>query len=213
MTNNLFPIIQLRDVVKAYETGEGPFLALKDVNIDIQPGEFLGITGKSGAGKTTLLNMISGVSDLTSGEVLFHGNGNGSPAAATPIHKLNEDKLALWRGENVGIVYQSFELMPTLNLVENVMMPPDFLGAYRPRASKTRALELLELVEIVEHAYKIPAHISGGQKQRVAIARAMINDPASSSPMNLPATWIRSPPKPSFKFSKNWSTRAKPSSW
>lgn len=176
--NNRTPIIQLRDVVKAYETGEGPFLALKDVTIDIQPGEFLGITGKSGAGKTTLLNMISGVSDLTSGEVLFHGNGNGSSAAATPLHKLNEDKLALWRGQNVGIVYQSFELMPTLNLVENVMMPPDFLGTYRPRVSKTRALELLALVEIEEHAYKIPAHISGGQKQRVAIARAMINDPA-----------------------------------
>lgn len=178
MTNNQTPIIQLRDVVKAYETGEGPFYALQDVNIDIQPGEFLGITGKSGAGKTTLLNMISGVSDLTSGEVLFHGNGNGSPTTATPLHTLNEDKLALWRGQNVGIVYQSFELMPTLNLVENVMLPPDFLGTYRPRVSKTRALELLKLVEIEEHAYKIPAHISGGQKQRVAIARAMINDPA-----------------------------------
>jgi ABC-type lipoprotein export system ATPase subunit len=178
MKTNHPPIIQLRDVVKTYETGEGPFLALKDVNIDIQPGEFLGITGKSGAGKTTLLNMISGVSDLTSGEVLFHGNGNGSSGSAVPIHTLSEDKLALWRGHNVGIVYQSFELMPTLNLVENVMMPPDFLGAYHPKISKTRALELLDLVEIVEHAYKIPAHISGGQKQRVAIARAMINDPA-----------------------------------
>jgi putative ABC transport system ATP-binding protein len=172
------PIIQLRDVVKAYETGEGPFLALKDVNIEIQPGEFLGITGKSGAGKTTLLNMISGVSELTSGEVLFHSNDNDSSNGVIPIHTLSEDKLAVWRGENVGIVYQSFELMPTLNLVENVMMPPDFSGTYRPRASKTRALELLELVEIEVHAYKIPAHISGGQKQRVAIARAMINDPA-----------------------------------
>ena len=144
MTNNGIPIIQLRDVVKAYQTGEGLFFALKDVNIDVQPGEFLGVTGKSGAGKTTLLNMISGVSSLTSGEVLFHGNGNGTGAAITPIHKLNEDKLALWRGKNVGIVYQSFELMPTLNLVENVMMPPDFLGPYRPKISKTRALELLE---------------------------------------------------------------------
>jgi ABC-type lipoprotein export system ATPase subunit len=90
---------------------------------------------------------------------------------------LNEDQLAQWRGENVGIIYQSFELMPTLNLVENVMLPPDFLGSYRPVISKERALELLELVDIVEHAYKIPAHISGGQKQRVAIARAMVNDP------------------------------------
>jgi ABC-type lipoprotein export system ATPase subunit len=168
----------LRDVVKAYKTGEGPFLALSDVNIDIQQGEFLGITGKSGAGKTTLLNMISGISELTSGEVIFHGANNGSPTTTIPIHTLNEDQLALWRGENVGIIYQSFELMPTLNLVENVMLPPDFLGNYRPIISKERALELLELVDIVEHAYKIPAHISGGQKQRVAIARAMVNDPA-----------------------------------
>ena len=167
----------MRDVVKAYSTGEGPFLALKDVSIDIQPGEFLGITGKSGAGKTTLLNMISGVSDLTSGEVLFFGGDNGSPLPGLPIHTLNEDKLALWRGENMGIIYQSFELMPTLNLVENVMLPPDFLGDYHKIISKKRALELLELVDILEHAYKIPAHISGGQKQRVAIARALVNDP------------------------------------
>ena len=172
------PIIHLRKVVKAYSTGEGPFLALKDVDIDIQQGEFLGITGKSGAGKTTLLNMISGVSDLTSGEVIFHKPNNGIPGSAIPVHTMNEDQLAQWRGENVGIIYQSFELMPTLNLVENVMLPPDFLGSYRPVISKERALELLDLVDIAEHAYKIPAHISGGQKQRVAIARAMVNDPA-----------------------------------
>jgi ABC-type lipoprotein export system ATPase subunit len=176
--NNQHPIIHLRDVVKAYSTGEGPFLALNDVNIDIQQGEFLGITGKSGAGKTTLLNMISGVSELTSGEVIFHGADNGSLTSAIPIQSLNEDELALWRGKNVGIIYQSFELMPTLNLVENVMLPPDFLGSYRPTISKERALDLLEMVDIGEHAYKIPAHISGGQKQRVAIARAMVNDPA-----------------------------------
>jgi putative ABC transport system ATP-binding protein len=175
--NNKKPIIQLQDVVKAYITGEGPFIALNEVNLAIQPGEFLGITGKSGAGKTTLLNMISGVDDLTSGAVIFHETGNGSVDKSIPIHTLDEDQLAQWRGENVGIIYQSFELMPTLNLVENVMLPPDFLGSYRPTISKERALELLELVEILEHAYKIPAHISGGQKQRVAIARALVNDP------------------------------------
>jgi len=168
----------MRDVVKTYRTGDGPFLALDKVNIDIQQGEFLGITGKSGAGKTTLLNMISGVSELTSGDVLFYSSGNGTPPSGLPIHTLSEDKLALWRGKNLGIIYQSFELMPSLNLVENVMLPPDFLGSYQPIISKKRALELLELVDIVEHAYKIPAHISGGQKQRVAIARAMTNDPA-----------------------------------
>ena len=175
MTQNL--IIQMQEVVKTYAVGDVPFVALKNVNIEIRQGEFLGITGKSGAGKTTLLNMISGVSKLTSGNILFHWVGNESPAPSFPIHALSEDKLARWRGENLGIIYQSFELMPTLSLVENVMLPPDFLGTYQPIASKKRALELLELVEIAVHAYKIPAHISGGQKQRVAIARALVNDP------------------------------------
>ncbi len=172
------PIIQMRHVGKSYETGAKPFVALKDVNLDIYPGEFLGITGKSGAGKTTLLNMISGISHLTTGNVEFNRGSNGSPAAPISIHSLSEDKLALWRGENVGIIYQSFELMPTLTLLDNVMLPPDFLGSYQPTISKTKALELLDLVEIGEHAYKIPAHISGGQKQRVAIARALVNDPS-----------------------------------
>lgn len=167
----------MQDVVKTYDTGDIPFVALNHVTIDIQQGEFLGITGKSGAGKTTLLNMISGVGELTSGNILFHWVGHESSSAPIPIQTLNEDKLALWRGENIGIIYQSFELMPTLNLVENVMLPQDFLGTYQPLTSKKRALELLDLVEIVDHAYKIPAHISGGQKQRVAIARALVNDP------------------------------------
>ena len=167
----------MQDVVKTYSTGDTPFVALNHVNIDIRQGEFLGITGKSGAGKTTLLNMISGVSEVTSGNILFHWAGDQTDAAPIPIHALNEDSLALWRGKNIGIIYQSFELMPTLSLVENVMLPPDFLGAYQPLISKKRALELLDLVEIADHAYKIPAHISGGQKQRVAIARALVNDP------------------------------------
>jgi ABC-type lipoprotein export system ATPase subunit len=170
-------IIQMQDVVKTYNTGEVPFVVLKNVNLDIRQGEFLGITGKSGAGKTTLLNMISGVSELTSGNILFHWVGNEVSSPSIPIHSLNEDQLARWRGENLGIIYQSFELMPTLSLVENVMLPPDFLGFYQPVVSKKKALELLELLEIADHAYKIPAHISGGQKQRVAIARALVNDP------------------------------------
>ncbi|GAB4579896.1 MAG: hypothetical protein Fur0022_26350 [Anaerolineales bacterium] len=166
------PLFEIRNLVKAYQTGDGPFMALQNINLDIYRGEFLGITGKSGAGKTTLLNTISGVSTLTSGEVLFY-NGKGVQA----VHKMNENQLAQWRGENLGIVYQSFELIPTLNLIENVMLPPDFLGTYHPVITKQRALELLDMVGILDHAYKIPAHISGGQKQRVAIARALINDP------------------------------------
>ncbi|NIS83507.1 MAG: ATP-binding cassette domain-containing protein [Anaerolineales bacterium] len=174
------PIIQISDLTKVYVTGDQPFVALKDINLEIHEGEFLGITGKSGAGKTTLLNMISGVSGPTSGEIQFFGRENGSQTSnngGLSIHTFNEDELALWRGQNLGIIYQSFELMPSLNLIENVMFPPDLSGAYHPIASKEKALELLELVDIAEHAYKIPAHISGGQKQRVAIARALVNDP------------------------------------
>jgi ABC-type lipoprotein export system ATPase subunit len=170
-------IVHLRDVVKAYDAGADAFVALSKVNLEVRQGEFLGITGKSGAGKTTLLNVIAGVSGVTSGEVLFNCTDKATTARSLAIHSLSEDQLALWRGENLGIVYQSFELMPTLSLVENVMLPSDFSGVYQPATSKQRALELLELVEIADHAYKIPAHISGGQKQRVAIARALVNDP------------------------------------
>ena len=171
-------IIQMEGVSKTYPVGsQAPFVALNNVSLEIRQGEFLGITGKSGAGKTTLLNMIAGVSELTSGSILFHWVGRDNATPSVPIHKLSEDSLARWRGEHLGIIYQSFELMPTLSLLENVMLPPDFLGGYRPLPTKKRALELLDLVEIGGHAYKIPAHISGGQKQRVAIARALVNDP------------------------------------
>ncbi len=174
------PIIQVNNLTKVYIAGDEPFVALKDIELDIEAGEFLGIMGKSGAGKTTLLNMISGVSQPTSGEIHYFGNHNGNTQSGgipIPVHALDEDELAEWRGKNLGIVYQSFELMPSLNLIENVMLPPDFSGTYHPITSKEKALELLDLVDIVEHAYKIPAHISGGQKQRVAIARALVNDP------------------------------------
>ncbi|HEY5984659.1 MAG TPA: ATP-binding cassette domain-containing protein [Anaerolineales bacterium] len=170
-------IIQMQDVTKVYQTGGVPFTALDKVSLDIRQGEFLGITGRSGAGKTTLLNMLSGVDELTSGSVRFHWQGEGATSDSIPVHSLGQDALARWRGENLGIIYQSFELMPSLSLLENVMLPADFSGGYRRDPSAERALELLELVEIGEHAHKIPAHISGGQKQRVAIARALVNDP------------------------------------
>ncbi|HEX2995351.1 MAG TPA: ATP-binding cassette domain-containing protein [Anaerolineales bacterium] len=171
-------ILEVQNVVKNYSSGGTLFTALNQVNIDIQQGEFLGITGKSGAGKTTLLNVISGVTDLTTGSIFFHGGGDPSSHTPVPIHELNEDQLALWRGQNVGVVYQSFELMPTLSLVENVMLPPDLSGTYQSQTTNQRALELLDIVGIADHAHKIPAHISGGQKQRVAIARAMVNNPS-----------------------------------
>ena len=174
-------IIQMRDVVKTYKTGAGSFTAVNRVSLDIGRGEFLGIVGKSGAGKTTLLNLISGVSRLTSGKILFfppdNGRKNGTDGTLS-IGEMNQDQLAAWRGSNMGIVYQSFELMPQLNLVSNIMMPQEFAGTFQPGVSQKRALELLDIVGLIDHAYKLPAHISGGQKQRVAIARALINNPA-----------------------------------
>jgi putative ABC transport system ATP-binding protein len=166
------PLIDLRDVTKVYSTAAGDFTALKEISAQVQRGEFLGVIGKSGAGKSTLLNMITGVDDITTGEVVVRANGS-----ETFIHQLDEDALALWRGHNLGIVYQSFQLLPMLTLLENVTLPMDLCGLYHPRKSKERALELLEMVELGEHAYKLPAFISGGQQQRVAIARALANDP------------------------------------
>jgi putative ABC transport system ATP-binding protein len=162
----------MRDVVKVYSTAAGEFEALRNINMQVGRGEFLGIVGKSGAGKSTLLNMITGVDDLTSGEVLV--NANGAPIS---VHQMTEDQIALWRGKTLGVVFQSFQLLPMLTLVENITLPMDLCGNFKPKESRQRALELLRLVEIEEHADKLPAFISGGQQQRVAIARALANDP------------------------------------
>jgi putative ABC transport system ATP-binding protein len=166
------PLIEMRDVVKTYSTAAGQFTALKGVNLQVGAGEFVGIVGKSGAGKSTLLNMVTGVDHLTSGEIIV--NTNGSPVS---IHKMNEDAIANWRGHNLGVVYQSFQLLPMLTLIENIMLPMDLCGKFNARLSRERALELLRLVEIEDHANKLPTQISGGQQQRVAIARALANDP------------------------------------
>ena len=165
-------LIELRDVVKVYSTAAGEYKALKKVNLKVDAGEFVGIIGKSGAGKSTLLNMITGVDHLTSGEVIVNSNGS-----SVSIHKLSEDEIALWRGQTLGVVFQSFQLLPMLTLVENITLPMDLCGVYNPKQSRQRALDLLRLVEIEEHANKLPSYISGGQQQRVAIARALANDP------------------------------------
>lgn len=170
--SNSEPLIQLREVDKTYKTAAGSFPALKKISLDIYPGEYFGVIGKSGAGKSTLLNMITGVDDITSGEVIVHGNGD-----PVSIHALNENQLALWRGVNMGVIYQSFQLLPMLTLLENIMLPLDLCGTFRKEESKEKAIELLHLVELDEHANKLPAYISGGQQQRVAIARALVNDP------------------------------------
>jgi len=172
MTDSISPLIELRGVSKDYHTKAGAFPALKGINLDIYPGEFLGVVGKSGAGKSTLLNMITGVDQITSGEVRVQANGS-----SLNLTELTENQLTLWRGRTMGVIYQSFQLLPMLNLVQNVMMPMDMSGLFHPRRSKERALELLEMVELSEHVYKFPSQISGGQQQRVAIARALANDP------------------------------------
>jgi len=166
------PLIQLQQVTKVYESAAGDFPALRGISADIYPGEFLGVIGKSGAGKSTLMNMITGVDHLTSGEVIIHHDHQ-----AVSIHNLSEDALALWRGRSVGVVYQSFQLLPMLTLVDNITLPMDFCGLYNRTESRARAMELLRMVELEEHAYKLPNYISGGQQQRVAIARALANDP------------------------------------
>ena len=166
------PIVEVINVSKTYSTAAGDFPALKEINLTVNSGEFLGVVGKSGAGKSTLLNMINGVDELSAGEVLVHSGGK-----RVSVHHLNEDEKALWRGETMGVVYQSFQLLPMLTLIENITLPMDLAGNFKPRESRERAFELLRLVEIEEHAEKLPALISGGQQQRVAIARALANDP------------------------------------
>lgn len=162
------PLIHLEGVCKDYVTPAGPFHALKDVNIEIMPGEFVAIIGKSGAGKTTLVNMLTGVDHATCGVVLVGGER---------LDLMNETTLAQWRGRNIGLVYQSFYLLPGLSLLDNVMMPMDFCRIYRRSESRQRAMELLRRVGLESHARKRPSEISGGQQQRVAIARALANDP------------------------------------
>ena len=166
------PIIELHDISKTYSTAAGEFRALKGVNLRVNAGEFLGVIGKSGAGKSTLLNMINGVDQLTSGEVIVRAEGE-----PVSVHALKEDARAFWRGRTMGVVYQSFQLLPMLTLVENITLPMDLADNFHPRSSKERAMHLLELMELEEHANKLPAFISGGQQQRVAIARALANDP------------------------------------
>jgi len=172
MTDFQSPLIELRGVVKNYVTKAGSFPALQGINLDIYRGEFLGVIGKSGAGKSTLLNMITGVDQISAGQVRAHTNGT-----SVNLDQLSENELTLWRGRNLGVIYQSFQLLPMLTLAQNVMMPMDLSGFYHPRKSRERALELLNMVELDKHIDKYPSEISGGQQQRVAIARALANDP------------------------------------
>ncbi len=167
------PIIELQNIVKTYSTPAGDFAALRGINLRVYKGELLGIIGKSGAGKSTLLNMINGVDRATSGEILVRLNA----ATEERVGQFEESQLSLWRGRTMGVVYQSFQLLPMLTLVENIVLPMDLCGLYDARTSRERAIELLRLVELEDQAQKLPSQISGGQQQRAAIARALANDP------------------------------------
>ena len=162
------PIIELRDVQKSYMSAAGEFRALRGIDLEIDAGEFVSVIGKSGSGKSTLLNMVTGIDRPTAGEVLVNG---------TAVHKLDENQLAGWRGDNLGIIFQFFQLLPALSLMQNVILPMDLAGKYKPRERRERAEHLLELVELSEHIHKLPSMVSGGQQQRAAMARALANDP------------------------------------
>jgi putative ABC transport system ATP-binding protein len=162
-------LIALKQVNKAYKTQAGDFYALKRIDLQVEPGEFVAVVGKSGAGKSTLINMVTGIDRPTSGQIRVGGYD---------VHRMSEDQIAAWRGRNVGVIFQFFQLLPMLTCAQNVMLPMDFANLYgSPRERYERALYLLEQVGIAEHSEKLPSAVSGGQRQRVAIARALANDP------------------------------------
>jgi ABC-type lipoprotein export system ATPase subunit len=161
-------MIELRDVHKSFWTAAGEFVALKDIDLEVSPGDFVSVIGKSGSGKSTLLNMITGIDRPTEGKVWVND---------TALHELDENQLAIWRGANMGIIFQFFQLLPALSLLQNVMLPMDLAGTYSRRERRERAEHLLELVGLAEHARKLPSMVSGGQQQRAAMARAIANDP------------------------------------
>jgi len=160
-------LINLQRIDKVYTSAAGEFPALRGVSLKLERGDFAAVVGKSGSGKSTLLNILTGIDRPTAGEVWVDG---------TPLHRLSEGQLAVWRGREVGIVFQFFQLLPALSVVENVMLPMDFGNTF-PHGQYARAMQLLEQVEMAEHARKLPSALSGGQQQRAAIARALANDP------------------------------------
>lgn len=168
MATNKTNYIELKNVTKTYFSPAGNVNALQHVNMSIAQGSFVGVIGKSGAGKSTLVNILTGVDSLTEGELWING---------FPLHQTNQEKMTHWRGKTMGVIFQSFELLNQINILDNVLLPMDLCGDYSRKSSSKRAMQILTQLEIADHAQKSPASISGGQRQRVAIARALINDP------------------------------------
>jgi putative ABC transport system ATP-binding protein len=162
-------IVEVIDVVKSFPVGDGEITVLKGISFQVSGGEFVSIVGPSGNGKSTLLNMITGIDRPTDGEVVVTGR---------EVHKMSENQLASWRGENVGIIFQFFQMLPALSLLQNIILPMDFANKYTPKERRERAMHLLERVGLADQADKLPSMVSGGQQQRAAIARALANDPA-----------------------------------
>ncbi|MCL4297150.1 MAG: ABC transporter ATP-binding protein [Anaerolineae bacterium] len=167
--NDQSPIIQVNNVVKNFKVGTNEVTILKGISFEVKRGEFVSIVGPSGNGKSTLLNMITGIDRPSSGEINVTGRA---------VHRMSENELAGWRGQNVGIIFQFFQMLPALSLVQNVILPMDFARKYSTKERRERAMHLLELVGLAEQAEKLPSMVSGGQQQRAAIARALANDPA-----------------------------------
>ena len=162
-------IIDLKAVGKTFEGPAGPIHALREVSLKVESGEFVGVRGPSVSGKSTLLNMITGIDRPSRGDIHVTG---------ADLNDLNENQLARWRGTNVGVIFQFFQLLPTLTIIENVIPPMDFCRVWKARQRPERAMHLLDQVGLADQAYKLPNTLSGGQQQRAAIARALANDPA-----------------------------------
>jgi putative ABC transport system ATP-binding protein len=163
------PLICLRAVHKLYPAPAGAVAALRGIDLAIEAGELAVLLGRSGAGKSTLIHLVTGIDRPSSGSIVVAGRA---------LECMREDQLTRWRGRNVGVVFQSFQLMPMLTCAQNVMLPMDFTGHYlTPQAQYARACALLAAVGVADQADKRPADVSGGQRQRVAIARALANDP------------------------------------
>src|SRR6185436_13219587 len=166
--NSAQPLIEIKNLRKVYKTPAGDFTAVNGISLDVQRGEFVAVIGKSGSGKSTFINMITGIDRPTSGEITIDG---------APVHSFSEAQMAAWRGRHLGIVFQFFQLFPTLTLIENIILPMELNNLYSKRERQERAMHLLQMVEMADQAHKLPSTISGGQQQRVAIARALANDP------------------------------------
>lgn len=162
------PIVEVKNITKSFPVGETKITILKGVSLTVQPGEFVAIVGPSGNGKSTLLNMITGIDRPSSGEVFV---------TRQPLHTMTENQMAIWRGEQLGIIFQFFQMLPSLSLIQNIILPMEFAGNYTRQERHERAMGLLELVGLADQANKLPSMVSGGQQQRAAIARSLANDP------------------------------------